>query len=250
MPMRYMNGVGHSGTGRRTQSSQTNSRLQVPFTGHGGRSHGIMGLKSRLGKYNGPVTCILCLRSHFKIAFKEPERRGLSAGSTADDEQKAAAAAAGGRPLRGRRRGSLNHGPPNRGPSGLRQHWAEALSKDEPRWPPASLVFLMVLTTLTIKFAQACKNVAEAKSIEPRARSLASIPSLPSTAQGISSCLASVSSSLKAKIRNSDFLPPRVGLLWGFSWQKICLPNAGDPRDSGSIPGSGRSPEEGNGNPV
>ena len=60
------------------------------------------------------------------------------------------------------------------------------LSKDEPPWPPASLVFLMVLTTLTIKRAQACKNVAQAKSTKPRARSLASIPSLPSTAQDIS----------------------------------------------------------------
>lgn len=213
-----MNGVGTSRTGRRTQSSQTNSRLQVPFTGHGRRSHEIMGLKSCLGKYNGLVTCILCLISHFKIAFKEPERRALSAGSTADDEQKAAVAAAGGRQLRGRVRVSLNHGPSNRGPSGLLQHWVETLSKDEPRWPPAFLVFLMVLTTLTIKFAQACKNVAEAKSTEPRATSLASIPSLPSTAQGISSCFASVSSSLKAKIRNSDFLPPRVGLLCWFSW--------------------------------
>ena len=30
---------------------------------------------------------------------------------------------------------------------------------------------------------------------------------------------------------------------------KILLPNAGDIRDPGVIPGSGRSPEEGNGNP-
>ena len=60
-----------------------------------------MGLKSRLGKYNGPVTCILCLRSHFKIVFKEPERRGLSAGSTEDNEQKAAATTAGDRQQKG-----------------------------------------------------------------------------------------------------------------------------------------------------
>ena len=31
---------------------------------------------------------------------------------------------------------------------------------------------------------------------------------------------------------------------------KNLLPNAGDVRDSGSIPGSGRSPGEGNGNPL
>ena len=101
MPVWYMNRVGPSGTGRRTRSSQTDSRLQVPFAGHGGRPHGIMGLKSRLGKYNGPVTCILCLRSHFKIVFKEPERRGLSAGSTEDNEQKAAATTAGDRQQKG-----------------------------------------------------------------------------------------------------------------------------------------------------
>ena len=31
-------------------------------------------------------------------------------------------------------------------------------------------------------------------------------------------------------------------------WLRVHLPNAGDARDMGSIPGSGRSPEGGNGN--
>lgn len=54
------------------------------------------------------------------------------------------------------------------------------------------------------------ENVAEGKRIEPRARSLAPIPSLSSTAQGISPVLASGSSSVKIGNHNSDFLPPRV----------------------------------------
>ena len=34
-------------------------------------------------------------------------------------------------------------------------------------------------------------------------------------------------------------------------WQRICLPvDIGNARDSGSIPGSGRSPGEGNGTPL
>ena len=33
-------------------------------------------------------------------------------------------------------------------------------------------------------------------------------------------------------------------------WQRICLPMQGDARDAGLIPGTGRSPGEGNGNPL
>ena len=42
------------------------------------------------------------------------------------------------------------------------------------------------------------------------------------------------------------------GLLWWLSWKKKKNPpdNAGDPRDTDSIPGSERSPAEGNGNPL
>ena len=39
-------------------------------------------------------------------------------------------------------------------------------------------------------------------------------------------------------------------LPWWLSRWRIHLPNAGDTGDSGSIPGSGRSPGEGNGNPL
>ena len=41
--------------------------------------------------------------------------------------------------------------------------------------------------------------------------------------------------------------------MWGFpggSEVKVSASNAGDIRDMGSIPGSGRSPGEGNGNPL
>ena len=43
------------------------------------------------------------------------------------------------------------------------------------------------------------------------------------------------------------------GLLWWLSWKKKKKnppDNAGDPRDTDSIPGSERSPAEGNGNPL
>lgn len=80
-------------TGRRTRSSQTDNRLQITFTCHGWRPHR-KALNSRLGKYNGPESWILCWWSLFKIALKKPRKKTLSAGSTVGDEWKAAAAVA------------------------------------------------------------------------------------------------------------------------------------------------------------
>ena len=43
----------------------------------------------------------------------------------------------------------------------------------------------------------------------------------------------------------------KASILWGASQVVKNLPaNAGEARDAGSIPGSGRSPGEGNGNPL
>ena len=61
------------------------------------------------------------------------------------------------------------------------------------------------------------------------------------------------------ELASGDFAVRRVYLsscilLWGTSGEVLVVKNspanAGDIRDMGSIPGSGRSPGEGNGNPV
>ena len=47
----------------------------------------------------------------------------------------------------------------------------------------------------------------------------------------------------------AEFYRLQYGLPWGLRWKESSC-NAGDIRNVGLIPGLGRSPEEGNGNPL
>ena len=47
----------------------------------------------------------------------------------------------------------------------------------------------------------------------------------------------------------AEFYRLQYGLPWGLRWKELAC-SAGDIRNVGLIPGLGRSPEEGNGNPL